>query len=192
MGTEEGGVMKNAIFVLMLAASCVVTVSVSAQTPADYEAVRNHVTCYPFGIDRIGRGEFDSGLSGWKRCFSSDFQFTVYLGRGEPTVCPGTNCPMPKEMNGVEMRAAYARRAFETSGYTKTSHHLTNVTVSFASPDRATVNAYLQAWHWKPDGTVIVGAGIWDVEVVRSGTAWQIAREKLTIVGSGSLQPPVR
>ena len=95
-------------------------------------------------------------------------------------------------MNAVDMRAAMAKRAFETAGYQKTSHHLTNVKVSFAAADRATVNAYFQAWHWKADGVVVAAAGTWDVELVRSGTGWLISREKLGIVGAGALSPPTR
>jgi SnoaL-like domain len=41
--------------------------------------------------------------------------------------------------------------------FIKTSHHLTNVTVSFPGADRATVDAYVQGWHWKTDNTVVVG-----------------------------------
>jgi hypothetical protein len=36
-----------------------------AKTPADYEAVRNHVTCYPFGIDKSPRRMWRS--CGWTR-----------------------------------------------------------------------------------------------------------------------------
>lgn len=164
----------------------------SAQTPADHEAVRNHIICYPTGIDTIGRGEFDAGVSAWKQCFSQDFAFSLFFGRGEPIDCPGAKCPMPATMSATDMRAAMAKRAFETGGYQKTSHHLTNVKVTFASADRAVVNAYLQAWHWKADGVVIAAAGTWDVDVVREGSGWRIAKEKLAIVGAGALAAPSR
>ncbi len=58
----------------------------------------------------------------------------------------------------------------------KTSHHLTNVTVSFPSADAATVNAYVQAWHWKADNTVVVAPGTWDAELVRVDGQWLIAK----------------
>ena len=175
-----------------LAVMILAAMSARAQSPADYEAVRNHIVCYPVGIDMIGRGEMDAGVAAWKQCFSTDLQFNLFFGRGDPIACPGANCPMPATMNAVDMRAAMAKRAFETAGYQKTSHHLTNVKVSFASADRATVNAYLQAWHWKADGVVVAAAGTWDVELVRSGTGWLISREKLGIVGAGALSPPTR
>lgn len=161
-----------------------------AQSALDYEAVRNQVTCYPFGIDRIGRGDADAGMAVWKQCFAPDYAFSVFIGYGEPTVCPGDKCPFPKDMSPVEMRAAFAKRAFEGGKFVKTSHHLTNVTVSFAGKKHAIVNAYIQAWHWRADGTVIVGAGTWDVDLARTKAGWRITNEKLAIVGAGALQPP--
>jgi hypothetical protein len=161
-----------------------------AQTAADAEAVRNLVTCYPFGIDKIGRGDSDAGIALWKQCFASDYAFSVFIGYGEPTVCPGDKCPFPKEMGTVDMRAAYAKRAFDGGKFVKTSHHLTNMAVSFVDADHAVVNAYIQAWHWRADGTVIVGAGTWDVDVARQDAGWRITHEKLSIVGAGMLQPP--
>ena len=130
--------------------------------------VRNHITCYPRGIDRIGKGEQEAGVAIWKGCFAPDFAFSLFIGRGAPVECPGPSCPFPKEMSAVEMRVAFARRAFDGGGFVKTSHHLTNVAVSFPSADKASVNAYVQAWHWKADGMVVVAPGTWDVELSRS------------------------
>jgi hypothetical protein len=161
-----------------------------ADAAADDAAVRNRITCYPFGIDRIGRGDPEGGIAIWKDCFAPDFQFSAFIGRGEPTNCPGASCPFPKDMPAVEMRAAFARRAFEGGGFVKTSHHLTNVTLSFPSADRAVVNAYVQAWHWKADNTVVVAPGTWDVELARAGGGWLITREKLSVVGAAVIAPP--
>jgi SnoaL-like protein len=88
------------------------------------------------------------------------------------------------------MRAAFAKRAFEGGGFVKTSHHLTNITISFVSPDKASVNSYVQAWHWKADGTVVVAPGSWDIEVARSGNIWRITKEKLSVVGAAIIPPP--
>jgi len=93
-------------------------------------------------------------------------------------------------MPPAEMRAAFARRAFEGGGFVKTSHHLTNVTVSFPSADVANVNAYVQAWHWKADNTVVVAPGTWDAELVRVNGQWLIAKEKLAVVGAAVIAPP--
>jgi hypothetical protein len=178
-----------AIGLAMLAAiSC--AAGARADGPADDAAVRNRIPCYPFGIDRIGRGDFDGGLAIWKQCFAPQFEFSVFIGRGEPTNCPGTSCPFPRDMSPAEMRAAFAKRAFEGSGFVKTSHHLTNVTVTFPGADVATVNAYVQAWHWKADNTVVVAPGSWDAELIRVDGKWLIAKEKLAIVGAAVIPPP--
>ena len=163
-----------------------------ADGPGDDAAVRNRVTCYPFGIDKIGRGDSQGGLAVWKDCFAPDFSFSAFIGRGEPTKCPGEGCPFAKDMTPVEMRAAFAKRAFDGGGFVKTSHHLTNVSVSFAGADRAIVNAYVQAWHWKADNTVVVAPGTWDVELARINGQWLITKEDLSIVGAAVVPPPAR
>ena len=178
---------KIAVFVFAAVFS---TTTAHADGPADDAAVRNRITCYPFGIDRIGRGDQDGGLAIWKQCFAPQFSFSAFIGRGEPTNCPGASCPFAKDMSPVEMRAAFAKRAFEAGGFVKTSHHLTNVTVSFPAADAATVNAYVQAWHWKADNTVVVAPGTWDAELVRIDGQWLIAKEKLAIIGAAVIAPP--
>ena len=72
--------------------------------------MRNHLSCYPFGIDAIGRGNIEEGINTWKGCFAPDYKFSVFLGRGEPTVCPGDKCSFPKGMGSIEMRANLAKR----------------------------------------------------------------------------------
>jgi hypothetical protein len=185
--------MHKIIFsIIVVSGLLCVPSAVRAQTAADYEAVRNHVTCYPFGIDKIGRGDTEAGMAAWRECFAPDFEFSAFIGRGEPTHCPGSNCPFPKDMSSIDMRAAFARRAFDGAGFVKTSHHLTNITVSFASADKASVNSYVQAWHWKADGTAVVAPGTWDVELARSGDKWRIIREKLSVVGAVVIAPPAQ
>jgi SnoaL-like domain len=193
MRLEEAMARQKAIFAVIVMAAFLCTPSLlRAQNAADHEAVRNHVTCYPFGIDKIGRGDNAAGIALWKECFAPDFEFSAFIGRGEPTNCPGSNCPFSREMSSIDMRAAFARRAFDAAGFVKTSHHLTNMTVSFASADQASVNAYVQAWHWKADGTVVVAPGTWDVELARGGDQWRIVKEKLAVVGAAVIPPPAR
>ena len=135
--------MKNLAIALAILAAMLNASAACADGASDDAAVRNRVTCYPFGIDKIGRGDSEGGLAIWKDCFAPNFEFSALIGRGEPTNCPGASCPFPKDMNPVEMRALFAKRAFDGGGFVKTSHHLTNVTVSFPIADVATVNAYV-------------------------------------------------
>lgn len=174
----------------MAIALCASVAGAHAQTPSADSEVRNHITCYPLGIDKIGKGEQEAGVAIWKDCFAPDFAFALFIGRGVPVECPGPSCPFPKEMSAIEMRAAFARRAFDGGGFVKTSHHLTNVAVSFASADKASVNSYVQAWHWKADGTVVVAPGNWDVELSRNDGKWRITKEKLSVVGAAVIAPP--
>lgn len=177
---------------LVLAAAAMILAGQVARADgaSDDVAVRNHIACYPFGIDRIGKGDLPAGLAIWQTCFAPALQFSAYFGRGEPTRCPGEACPFPKDMSPIEMRAALARRAFDTAGFVKTSHHLTNVSVGLDGADKAVVNAYVQAWHWKADNTVVVAPGTWDVELTRIDGQWRISKETLAVVGAAIVPPP--
>lgn len=84
--------------------------------------------------------------------------------------------------------AALAKRAFDGAGFVKTSHHLTNVAIKVDGA-KAHVNAYVQAWHWKADNTVVVAPGTWDVELTRIDGRWRISRETLAIVGAAIVPP---
>lgn len=182
--------MKHIKMAMVLAFGLGACGGARADGPADDAAVRNRVTCYPFGIDKIGRGDHDGGIAVWNDCFAPTFEFSAFLGRGEPINCPGSSCPFPSDMPAIEKRAAFAKRAFDGAGFVKTSHHLTNVTVSFRDADHASVNAYVQAWHWKADNTVVVAPGTWDVELARTDGKWLITKEKLAIVGAAVVTPP--
>ena len=172
----------------LAAAAILATGGAYAQSASDEEAVRNQITCYPFGIDRIGKGDLDGGLALWRACYAPDLQFSANLGRGETTRCPGDACPFPKDMAPVDMRAALAKRAFDGAGFVKTSQHLTNVAIKVDGA-KAHVNAYVQAWHWKADNTVVVAPGTWDVELTRIDGRWRISRETLAIVGAAIVPP---
>lgn len=147
----------------------------------------NHVSCYPFGLDMIGRGDTQAGIDSWKQCFTPDYKFSVFLGFGEPTECPGEKCSVPGATS-IEKRAALARRIYDAAGYVRTSHHLTNETVTVTGPDTQHVKSYISAWHMKKDGGIVTGVGVWEVDLARNGTGWLITTEKLTIVGAGALQ----
>ena len=153
----------------------------------DHLGALNHITCYPFGLDMIGAGNTQAGIDAWKQCFAPDFKFTVFLGFGEPTECPGEKCTLAGA-NSIEKRAALARSIYEKAGYVRTSHHLTNPMVTVTGSDSQHVKTYISAWHMKPDGSIVTGVGVWEVDLARKGDGWLISTEKLTIVGAGALQ----
>lgn len=154
---------------------------------SDHLAALNHITCYPFGLDQIGRGETAAGIEEWKKCFTPDYKFSVFLGFGQPTECPGEKCQIPGA-NSIEKRAALARSIYDKAGYVRTSHQLSNQTMSFTSTDSVHVKSYLSAWHFKEDGSIVAGVGVWEVDLARNGEGWLITNEKLSIVGAGALQ----
>lgn len=105
-----------------------------ARQLADHLGALNHISCYPFGLDMIGAGDTQGGMEAWKKCFAPEYKFTVFLGFGEPTVCPGEKCTL-SGANSIEKRAAFARRIYDNAGYVRTSHHLANQTMTPIGPD---------------------------------------------------------
>jgi SnoaL-like domain len=180
--------MKKLIALVLLVAG--VAAHAEAQQPpavADHLGALNHVSCYPFGLDMIGRGETQAGIDAWKQCFAPDFKFTVSLGFGEPTECPGEKCTLAGA-NSIEKRATFARRIYDSAGYVRTSHQLSNQMVTATGADTLHVKSYISAWHIKGDGSIVTGVGVWEVDLARNGQGWLITSEKLTIVGAGTLQ----
>jgi hypothetical protein len=163
----------------------------AADVKADvYEQVRDHVTCYPFGLDKIGAGDVAAGKEIWQGCFAKDYTFTISIPGMAVVVCPGEKCPLPKEMDSVSMRAACARHAYDLFKFIRTNHHLTNITITSATDDRAEVKSYLMAWHQRMDHSVLVSTADWDVTVAKNDGKWLISRENLKINFEGVMQPP--
>jgi hypothetical protein len=179
--------MKTMGLVAALAVLATPAAAQDVKRLADHLGALNHITCYPFGLDRIGAGDTAGGTEAWKQCFTPDYKFTVFLGFGEPTVCPGEKCTLPGA-NSIEKRAALARKIYDSAGYVRTSHHLTNQTVTPTGPDSQHVKSYISAWHVKQDGSIVTGVGTWEVDLARHGDGWLITDENLTIVGAGLLQ----
>ena len=68
---------------------------------SDHLGALNHVSCYPFGLDMIGANNVQAGIDAWNQCFTPDFKFTVSLGFGTPTECPGEKCTL-QGANSIE------------------------------------------------------------------------------------------
>ncbi len=70
--------------------------------------------------------------------------------------------------------------------WARTSHHLSNVQVTFAGRDRAVSTSYVWAWHERPDGST---AGVWGQyhdRLVRTSGGWRIAERRMLMNGSDS------
>jgi hypothetical protein len=150
----------------------------SAAEPDSVE-LSNLAACYADGIDLIGNGKSDAGATRWRQSFAEDLKFTLTFGTTFSMTCPGEKCPMPPSMSGIDRRVAAARNTYERAGYVATSHHLTSVGIEQSAPDRARVNAHLQAWHVRKDGTTVLGLGTWAVDAQKTPSGWRIVEETL-------------
>ncbi|MCC7288685.1 MAG: nuclear transport factor 2 family protein [Burkholderiaceae bacterium] len=153
--------------------------SLSGPGASDQRDLANLAGCYADGIDAIGAGKIDAGQDRWRQCFADDLKFSMSFGPTFSLTCPGEKCPFPPTMNGLARRVALAKGTFERFGYVATSHHLTSVAVEQSSAESGVVTAHLQAWHFRKDGTAVIGLGTWHVRASKTTAGWRIADETL-------------
>jgi hypothetical protein len=145
----------------------------------DLQQVKNLAACYTEGVDAIGAGKVDVGTSIWGRCYTEDATISMSFGPTFSVACPGEKCPVPASMNALARRVALARNTYERAGYVMTSHHVTTIGVERVDADSARLKGHLQAWHFRKDGTAVVGLGTWEIDVRKTPTGWRIAAERL-------------
>ncbi len=68
--------------------------------------------------------------------------------------------------------------------WTRTSHHSSNVQITFTSSETARATSYVLAWHERPDGTAATMMGQYHDELVRQSAVWRIARRRQLLTGN--------
>lgn len=67
--------------------------------------------------------------------------------------------------------------------FTRSSHHLSNVQITFEDADHARGISYVLAWHERPDGTTGTLYGQYQDQFVRTAQGWRIAYRRLLMNG---------
>jgi len=74
--------------------------------------------------------------------------------------------------------------ADRVGSYTATSHHSSNVAITFGdSPDAATATSSIYAWHQQPDGNQIEIWGRYLDDIVRDPDGWRLQTRKIRAAG---------
>lgn len=81
---------------------------------------------------------------------------------------------------GSEALAASLQRMWR---WARSSHHLSNVHITFDGEDSADVLSYVLAWHERPDGSTATIYGQYRDRVQRTALGWQIARRHMLMNG---------
>jgi len=68
--------------------------------------------------------------------------------------------------------------------WTRTSHHLSNVSITFEGTAEARATSYVFAWHERSDGTSATIMGQYLDRLVRSGNRWLISERRMVMNGS--------
>jgi len=143
--------------------------------------------CFAYGIDAVGRGDFERGVALWERCLTDDysFKFTFYPG-GPSMECPGPECPIQEFDSRARLRAEFAQAEFQRRGYLATQHQMINVEARRREGNQAEVFAYIQANHFLPDNAVDIFWGDYTIQCVEVDGGWRVSREE--IVGTSFLK----
>ncbi len=142
---------------------------------------------FAYGIDAIGRGNLDQGISMWEACFADDYSFQFTFVPGGPSMeCPGPDCPIQELDSRAKLRADFAQAEFQRQGYLATQHQMLNIELRSRDGNRAEVVAYIQANHFLPDDVVDIFWGDFTIQAVRSDGRWRVSREE--IVGTSFLK----
>ena len=75
--------------------------------------------------------------------------------------------------------------------WTRTSHHTSNIQVSFGGEDEAAANSYVMAWHERPDGTTATVWGQYEDRLRRGPDGWRIAHRRQTMNGNDEASPSI-
>jgi len=65
----------------------------------------------------------------------------------------------------------------------RTSHHLSNVQISFTTADEARTSSYVHAWHERSDGSTATIFGLYKDVFVRTDNGWRIAERRMEMNG---------
>jgi len=171
---------------LMVALLAVTTVAVtraeaSSQDKEGVAEPADLANCFAFGIDQVGRGDFDTGVEIWDDCFADDYSFEFVFFPGGPSIlCPSPDCPVQDFSSSAEMRALFAAPFFEDAGYLATQHQMLNVDVTSQSGGQAEVFAYIQANHFLPDDSVDIAWNDYTIQAVKEQGRWKVQSEVIT------------
>lgn len=90
----------------------------------------------------------------------------------------------PEERLQSHGAAGVARDLRRMWRWSRTSHHLSNVQITFEDEDHANGISYLIAWHERPDGSTGTLWGQYHDQFVRTAAGWRIARRRLLMNGN--------
>lgn len=65
----------------------------------------------------------------------------------------------------------------------RTSHHLSNVQITFTATDEARAGSYVYAWHERPDGSTATIFGQYKDRLKRVDNCWRIAERRMEMNG---------
>lgn len=169
--------------------------------------VEDLVVCYARGTDLLGSavnavhtaGDLDTtintsdpvfaeALALYRRCFSSNFSFTLQFD-GVPVLTVPDPASRTPTTDAALQWANFVNNAFRAPGYKSTQHHMGSISSELRG-QQAHVVSYLIATHAfgpngnEPEGSVSVVGGTYTDRAVRERGQWVIDQRTLNITSS--------
>jgi hypothetical protein len=201
------GNMKTVLVLGLASLLLAGTVSAGGFSHSQQAEVEDLVVCYARGTDLLGSAVnavptgdnldstintsdpvFAEALALYRRCFSTNFSFTLEFD-GVPALTvpnPATRTP---NTDAALQWANFVNNAFRGPGYKSTQHHMGSIS-SELNGQQAQVVSYLIATHVfgpsgeEPEGSVSVVGGTYTDRVVRERGTWLIEQRTLNITSS--------
>jgi ketosteroid isomerase-like protein len=90
----------------------------------------------------------------------------------------------PEERLQSHGRAAIRKALERLWRWKRTSHHLSNIQISFCDGEEADARSYVIAWHERPDGTTATVFGQYEDRLRREAKGWRLARRRQMMNGN--------
>jgi ketosteroid isomerase-like protein len=81
-------------------------------------------------------------------------------------------------------RAAIRKALERLWRWKRTSHHLSNIQISFRDDGTADARSYVIAWHERPDGSTATVYGQYEDRLRREADGWRLARRRQMMNGN--------
>lgn len=144
-----------------------------AATPQLQLALSGLATAYATGLDAIGDGDVDRGARVLRGVFTPEAEITFSFPPGYEALDFGAVGP-----DGL---AEAVHGAFQSFGFARTQHDVSNVTVQQTAVGAAVMTSYVNAPHVFPDGTVLDITARFRDDVRDRDGRWLIVRRAATV-----------
>ncbi|EYF06903.1 nuclear transport factor 2 family protein [Chondromyces apiculatus] len=165
-GTPSGGVPNSTL-----------------QRLVDEAEIEALTKCYAQATDAVAAGNSQLADSLYEKCFLHNAIIDVYN--------PGDPEGSPSLVDNAGDWVHIVEDAFDSGGYGRTQHLISNIQIKFINSNTAKMSTYLHATHViEPESAVDIANGTYEDTVVRTSQGWKISRRTLRLITYYRVESP--